>query len=135
MATYSNEFEQIRDAIASIWRDYRARFHFRIGKKEIPNPPGDWYVGEWSRPPGESRIVFWAPWENAYIVVRYCSERDKWWANYYAENTFREAIRGGELLNLSTKGYDCSYEDAIEAALDFMHGDHSTYPEDQPIPE
>jgi hypothetical protein len=135
MATYQSETEQIRAAIASIWRDFRTRLAFGVGRMSIPTPPGEWTVGDWKQPPEESRLVFWAPWGSAYIVVRYRSGRDKWWANYYDENTVREVIGGGTLLNISSCDYDQSYGDAVQATLDFMHGEHPRYPDHRLRPE
>lgn len=133
MATYQSEIEQIRDAVASIWRDIRTRLSFLVGRRSVPTPPGEWTRNERYSPSADTYLSFDAPWGTAYVAVRYDNECGKWWAKYLRENTFSEAISGYVLLN--TRDYDQSYEDAIQAALDFMHGDHPKYPDDRPRPE
>lgn len=133
MTTYDNEFEQIESALASIVRDFCSRVSFRLGRKQVPKPPDGWRDGNREPPHLDNRLSFWAPWGTAYIVVKYNSECDKWWANYYSDNSFSEALVGGTLLNCIDYGE--SYDDAIQAALDFMQGDHREYPESRPTPE
>jgi len=135
MGNYSSELDQIQAALASIARDLRSRISFRLRRKQVPEPPDGWRVGNRKPPHEDNRITYWAPWGSAYIVVKYNAETDNWWTNYYFENTLGAAYDGGTLLNLSSQGYDCSYDDAIQAALDFMHDDHPKYSHDQLRPE
>lgn len=91
-----------------------AELLFDLRIRSLPEPPDPWYVtrhGSW--------VSLWGPEYGGGregIGSETCSiyrDVDGWKATYQPENSFKEAIFGGETL-----AYGVSYGEAVVAALD-----------------